>query len=155
MLDDAPLMFISVLTIMFAVYIYLGFKIGFTVKAFKKQWEHAEGKSNIIISILKIPAVIVLLGILFLSVNDSEASEIVWFDGGSVFAGIDYNPKTNPFCREDGVNKNLSSNMGVTQNIISVRTVNVGVKYTHHSCVLNPDAPVNYDAIGVYAEWVW
>ncbi len=155
MLDDAPLMFIAVLSIMFAVYLYVGFTIGFTIKAFKKQWEHSEGRSNMILSILKIPAAVVLLGVILVSINTGEASEIRWFEGGSVFAGIDYNVQSNPFCRKDGINDNLSSNMGATQNIISYRSVNMGAKYTHHSCVLNPDAPVNYDAIGIYAEWTW
>lgn len=133
----------------------IGHRVGFSVLAFKEYWMYFEGKTNMILGILKIPAIFVGLGLLLhLCTTEVEAGERKWFDGGSVYAGIDYNPNSpSIFCVLQGVNNKYNSNMGVIFNVTRRDHVSLNAKYTHHSCAINPDAPINYDAIGIYASW--
>lgn len=145
-------------------------KAEWSVTKFKENWVKAEGSEKPIWKgMLKILAAPLLIGILLYAVN-VEATEnvhpsgITWnnevyanewryFDGATVFVGLDYTQGTSPFCKEEGGTNNINSNMGFTQNIARRNQVSVGMKYTHHSCAISVDSRTGYDAIGIYVEW--
>ena len=80
--------------------------------------------------------------------NDAKAESPTYLNYTEFFAGVDYEMGTNIFCYKDDVNDKLVSNVGVDQNLFTYKTVDINLKYQHHSCALNEDKPT-YDAIGI------
>lgn len=123
--------------------------------SFKEYFAHAEGSDKPIWKgigfIIGMPLLMVLL--LFGINKVAKGEEIQYFDYTSVFIGIDHTQRVSPFCEKEGVSDRFTSNMGVKQNIAVYKNFDVNVKYTHHSCAINPDSSNGYDAIGVMFEW--
>ena len=73
-----------------------------------------------------------------------------WFEFSEVFIGIDNTVTTSPQCDNDGPNDHLTSNGGFRQNVYISDDEQFfsNLKYTHHSCAINPDQR-GYDAIGL------
>ena len=139
-------------TLLGALILYAFYKANWSKDQFMKNWVRAEGGKT---SLLKGLSVILLVPILFGALLHScnvEAEEIKWINGASVFVGIDNTSSPSPFCEEIGINDRLTSNIGFVQNIATTNEFNVGTKYTHHSCALNPDDNA-YDSIGIVLEW--
>lgn len=153
MLEEIKLFLMLTGALLGMLLFYSAVRTGFTVKGFKDYWLVSEGKSSIPLSIMKILLVPALAGVALFGINQAKASEAKWFDYSTVFVGLDYTIKENSFCYKGGINDRISSNMGVTQNIWLKGNVNVGFKYTHHSCAINKDLP-SYDAVGIVVEWV-
>lgn len=87
--------------------------------------------------------------------NKAQAGEYKYFDSAELFVGLDNTRKISPMC-DQGVNSDrLTSNVGLKASIISTAISSVNLKYTHHSCAVNPDNK-SYDALGVevtYKLW--
>ncbi len=148
-----------VFAISYAVYLafdtlYIFTKIGFSAAKFEKYWRYSEGKSNIMLSYLKLFIVPILLAISLISINKAIPSEVRWLDGGSVFVGLDTSNDRSVFCVEKGINNTTNSNLGAQQNIVSYSNVVLSGKYTHHSCFANPDEK-GYDKLGVELRLNW
>jgi hypothetical protein len=128
--------------------LYAFYKAGWNKDVFKKNWLESEGKRppvwKAILIILSIPIIIYFF---LYSVN----AKAEWFDGGTVFTGIDYTAEQSPLCKLGNVDDRLTSNIGFTQNIYRTKDVSFNFKYTHHSCALNADSN-HYDAGGVFVE---
>lgn len=80
-----------------------------------------------------------------------------WFNAGEVYFGIDSTRKVSPQCEAGGVNDRLTSNLGVRMNLFETadQRATWRVRYTHHSCAINPDR-TSYDALGfelTYRIW--
>lgn len=132
-----------------ALLLYAFYKAGWNKDIFMKNWVKSEGKKppvwKAVLIILSIPIIIYF----FLYSANAESSE--WFDGATVFTGIDYTSEQSPVCHENGVDDRLTSNIGFTQNIYRTNDVSFNFKYTHHSCALNADER-HYDAGGIFVE---
>jgi len=138
-----------------ALIVYAFYKANWSKEQFMKNWVHAEGgKTSVwkgVSVILIVP--IILAGILY--AGNSNAADTTYFDSATVFVGIDNTLRPSPFCKGGGINNRLSSNIGFVQNMITDDVMNIGLKYTHHSCALNPDDNA-YDSLGIVIEWkIW
>lgn len=135
--------------------LYTFYKTGWTIEGFMKNWENAEGKKT---PVWQGVAVILIVPIIFagiLYVGNAQAADTKYMSGAKVFVGIDNTSSASPFCQGNGINDRLTSNLGFVQNLIEDDKVNIGLKYTHHSCALNPDKNA-YDSIGIVIEWkIW
>ena len=134
---------------------YMFYKSDWNVDKFKENWIKSEGTKTpmwkAIIVILLVP---VLMAAVLYTAN-AKADEIKWFDGATVFTGLDYTANQSPLCQPTGVNDRLTSNIGFTQNIVAQGPMRVSAKYTHHSCAISADMN-SYDAIGIVIEWkIW
>ncbi len=152
MLDEAILFLQFEAGLLATLLAYFFYKSGFSIKKFKENWVISEGtKTPMWKAIAVILAVPVIFGLILYTAN----AKAEWFEGATAFAGIDrtYNP--SPLCQSVGVDDNLTSNIGFTQNIYTKDVVNLGFKYTHHSCAVSPDKN-SYDAAGIFVEWkIW
>lgn len=134
--------------------LYAFYKADWSKEQFMKNWINAEGiKTPLwkgISVILLVP--LIISGILYAGNANAEPK---YLDGAVVFVGIDNTTSASPFCKNIGINDRLTSNIGFVQNIMTDKMFNVGAKYTHHSCALNPDDKA-YDSIGIVLEWkIW
>ena len=150
---------ICVFAVSYAVYlaldtVYIFTKVGYSAVKFEKYWRYSEGKSNIGLSYLKLFIVPIVLAFVLMSVNDAISKEVKYFDGGSVFVGLDTSNDRSVFCVENGLNNTTNSNLGVQQNIVEYSNVVLSSKYTHHSCFANPDEK-GYDKVGIELRLNW
>jgi len=111
---------------------------------------------NLINSTIKVLAWVV--AIILLSAQALQAREIKYFDGTSVFFGLDVTNGTSNVCYDESWtgdianSDKLTSNMGLYQNLVTSGRLNLQIRYTHHSCAINYDKP-SYDAIGLIIEY--
>ena len=141
-----------------AIYVFV-----FLGKSFKG-WKVKEGKGAAASAVLGVFSVIGLAAILtivvgiFGSAKATAASDMftggTWFNETSVFMGIDSTLKVSPQCVQGGTDDKLTSNLGIRQNIwLSDNKVHdIGLKYTHHSCVFGKDRN-GYDGFGIEYNW--
>jgi hypothetical protein len=84
-----------------------------------------------------------------------KAYSFEYFSSAEVYAGLDYTKKLSPMCDVGVNNDKLTSNLGLKVSAIASQYTSVNLKYTHHSCAVNPDH-LSYDAAGVevvYKLW--
>ena len=75
-------------------------------------------------------------------------AEIDWVKYTEFYVGIDYQLREfNPQCVANGIDDRINSNVGLTQNVLAYRGVELDLVFTHHSCAINDDLKL-YDAIG-------
>ncbi len=79
-----------------------------------------------------------------------KSQALDYFQGEEVFLGLDYTRKISPMCTRGANDDKLTSNLGVRVNLIQSedKRAKVNLKYTHHSCAVNPDNS-SYDAGGI------
>lgn len=75
-------------------------------------------------------------------------------NGASAFFGVDYTKNVSPMCRAGNQYDHTNSNMGLKYHLFNSNNdkLKLDVKYTHHSCVIGPDA-AGYDGIGTVIEY--
>lgn len=122
------------------------------VKKPKDYFKTKEGK-GVLVGIVAV--LVVSLALVLLFPNKAQAEEYKYFNSAELFVGLDNTRKISPMCTT-GVNSDkLTSNVGLKASIISTAVSSVNLKYTHHSCAVNPDNK-SYDALGVevtYKLW--
>ena len=91
---------------------------------------------------------------MFLSISAVKASDVSFFNSTTLFVGLDHTNKLSPMCHEGGANDRLTSNVGLSQNLLVINDVHVDAEYTHHSCAISEDDK-QYDAIGVKLSYTW
>lgn len=117
-----------------------------------KYFKTKEGK-GVLVGIVAVLGVSIALVLIFPS--KAQADEYKYLSSAELFVGLDNTRKISPMCTT-GVNSDkLTSNVGLKASIISTAVSSVNLKYTHHSCAVNPDNK-SYDALGVevtYKLW--
>lgn len=141
-------MFLFVLAVLLIVSLAITVYVTHPFRYFKTK----EGKG----ALVGIVAVLVVsLALVLLFPNKAQAEEYKYFNSAELFVGLDNTRKISPMCTT-GVNSDkLTSNVGLKASIISTAVSSVNLKYTHHSCAVNPDNK-SYDALGVevtYKLW--
>ena len=137
------------------ILLFMGYKVvkhTSSVKEAKELLDTTEGRgvSKGIIAAIATPLVIAL-GLLIVK---AEAAPVKFFGDTVIFVGLEQTGSTSVFCKAGGVDDKLTSNLGLNQNLLSIRNVNIQAQYTHHSCALNKDV-AGYDAVGIKIEWVF
>ena len=157
--DSIVAMGITVMVI--AAAMVLVFVIG--KKSFKG-WLANEGQGAMasavlgVVSVIGLAALLTIVVSIFGSAKASAQSDMftggTWFNETSVFMGIDSTFKVSPQCVQGGTDDRLTSNLGIRQNVwLSKDKVHdIGLKYTHHSCVFGKDRN-GYDGIGLEYNW--
>jgi hypothetical protein len=117
-----------------------------------KYFKTKEGKGVL----FGIGAVVLLsLALVLIFPNKAQAEEYKYLSSAELFVGLDNTRKISPMCDVGENSDKLTSNVGLKASIISTAASSVNVKYTHHSCAVNPDNK-SYDALGVevtYKLW--
>lgn len=90
----------------------------------------------------------------YLFIGEAQADEVRYFTHTTIFAGLDSTQKVSQQCYAGDVNDRLTSNLGVQQQLIGYKDIDVYAKYTHHSCATGRDNQ-GYDAIGLGVSWTF
>lgn len=128
---------------------YVGYRVGWDLEKFKTHWK-TTGKgagAGIVVAVLMFLA----FSAITYNVN---AAEVKYFNGTTIFAGIDRTIKISPQCVSNNIDARLTSNIGIRQNFVTYKDIDVTGQYTHHSCAVGVDKDV-YDGFGVTLQWTF
>lgn len=137
-----------------SVLLYLAHRTGWNWDNFKAHWttDGSGAKKGIVMSIVGFTLAVSVL-FLFYS-NNANADDLKYFNGTTVFYGLDNTMKVSPQCVQNDVDDRLTSNFGIRQNALEYKDIRIGGQYTHHSCAIGVDDHP-YDAIGIMIEWTF
>ena len=159
MIIDSLIFSSTVLSIVVLMLIYVWFRIGmpgwgrFKNYFFGKNGSESNGSGAIIGIILGV-LIPFLLGVILsaLSIGTAKADGLKYLTETNVFAGLEETEKLSPMCYADGADNRLTSSLGIWQQLIGYRDVDLFASYQHHSCAVNRDNK-SYDAFGLKVNW--
>lgn len=130
--------------------LYVAFRLGWSAEKFKAHWRTTGdgAPAGIVMAIV----VVILLTFGAFMANRVQAAEVEWFKYTTVYAGLEANRMVSPFCHANPVDDRIASNVGFTQHIVRVWSIDLLLPYTHHSCAVGQD-DAGYDALGLRLEW--